>query len=72
MRTVKVVILHWTFVMLKAVLTDIFLVTKKKICLPCATGCKGCKASDISTCVGCNSGYYASVVEGKDTCVRCF
>lgn len=31
MKTVKVVILHWTFVMLKAVLTDIFLVTKKKI-----------------------------------------
>lgn len=30
MKTVKVVILHWTFVMLKAVLTDIFLVTKIK------------------------------------------
>lgn len=30
MRTVKVVILHWTFVMLKAVLMDIFSVTEEK------------------------------------------
>lgn len=30
MRTVKVVILHWTFVMLKVVLTDIFSVAKGK------------------------------------------
>lgn len=46
--------------------------TRKSLCLPCATGCKRCKASDISECVGCNSGYYASLVDGKNTCVRCF
>lgn len=46
--------------------------SKKQICLPCATGCKGCKTTDISECVGCNSGYYASIVDGKNTCVRCY
>jgi len=45
---------------------------KNKLCLPCATGCKQCQATDISACIGCNSGYYAEVVSGVNTCTRCF
>lgn len=46
--------------------------SKKNKCLPCSTGCKQCKSTDISECVGCNSGYYSSTVDGKSRCTRCF
>lgn len=46
--------------------------SSQKKCLPCAASCKSCKSSDISECVECISGYYVSLVDGKNTCTKCF
>ena len=46
---------------------------KKKQCLPCSTGCKGCSKTDISACIGCVVGYYSeNDSKGVARCKECF